>query len=93
MSKNVILQIYTKIGRQWKHVGRYLGLQEEELEAIENKHKTDLHECSFNMLHCWLNKYGAAATKELLIYALRSNGFQNLVDEYVMPSSTSEAET
>ena len=42
--------IATEVGRDWKMLGRHLGLPEHEIQQITQEHRYDLHEASLQVL-------------------------------------------
>ena len=59
-----------KIGAKWDTLGRRLGVQEPELESIEQNHKY-LEKRGYAMLMHWKQKNGSAATYQILKAALQ----------------------
>ena len=56
-------------------LGRRLGVEEEELENIEQRHK-DLEKRGYDMLMHWKQKNGSEATCQILIAALQDDRVQ-----------------
>ena len=74
--KNEELQkLGKKIGVKWDTLGRRLGVEEPELENIEQRHK-DLEKRGYAMLMHWKQKNGSEATYQILIAALQDDRVQ-----------------
>ena len=59
-----------RIGVKWDTLGRRLGVEEAELENIEQRHK-DLEKRGYAMLMHWKQKNGSEATYQILNAALQ----------------------
>ena len=64
-----------QIGAKWDTLGRRLGVQEPELENIEQRHK-DLEKRGYAMLMHWKQKNGSEATYQILKAALQHKRVQ-----------------
>ncbi|XP_043099735.1 protein FADD [Puntigrus tetrazona] len=74
--------IVEHVGKKWRQVGRKLGLQEPQLEAIQEKHSRDLEEQVRELITQWMKTRRADARVEDLITALRDCR-QNLTADLV----------
>lgn len=63
--------IASTLGKQWRKLGRKLGLSDVKLESISEKHPTDLEETTLELLRVWRNIQKAEARVNTLINALR----------------------
>lgn len=59
------------IGRDWRYLGRQLGLQEFDFENIMEQYPRNLREQVMKMLSTWKERYRVKATKAVLVKALR----------------------
>ncbi|XP_062272962.1 protein FADD [Scomber scombrus] len=59
------------LGRNWRKLGRKLGLTDPKLESISKKYPTDLEETALELLKVWRKSRKAEAREEDLIKALR----------------------
>ncbi|XP_044052673.1 protein FADD [Siniperca chuatsi] len=64
--------IAENLGRNWRKLGRKLGLNEVKLESISKRHPTELEETVVELLKEWRKSRGAEARTEELIKALRA---------------------
>uniref|UniRef100_A0A3P8S231 Fas (tnfrsf6)-associated via death domain n=1 Tax=Amphiprion percula TaxID=161767 RepID=A0A3P8S231_AMPPE len=64
--------IAENLGRNWRKLGRKLGLTDVKLESISKRHPTDLEETAVELLKEWRNSKGAEAETKDLIAALRA---------------------
>ncbi|KAM9860675.1 FAS-associated death domain protein [Aulostomus maculatus] len=64
--------IAENVGRQWRKLGRKLGLNEVKLESIARKHPTDLEETVQELLKEWRRSRGTEARAKELVDALRA---------------------
>ncbi|KAM8763137.1 FAS-associated death domain protein [Acanthopagrus schlegelii] len=64
--------IAENLGRQWRKLGRKLGLTDVKLESISKRHPADLEETAVELLNEWRSNRGAEARAEDLIKALRA---------------------
>ncbi|XP_008280374.1 FAS-associated death domain protein [Stegastes partitus] len=64
--------IAENLGRNWRKLGRKLGLTDVKLESVSKKHPTDLEETTLELLKEWRKSKRADATTENLIAALRA---------------------
>lgn len=60
------------LGRNWRKLGRKLGLKDVKLESISKRHPTDLEETVVELLKEWRKSRGAEARTKELIDALRA---------------------
>ena len=59
------------LGKNWRKLGRKLGLTDPKLDSIYQKHPTDLEETALELLKWWRKSRKAEARVEDLIKALR----------------------
>ncbi|XP_026233723.1 FAS-associated death domain protein [Anabas testudineus] len=64
--------IQENLGKNWRKLGRKLGLKDIKLESISRRHPTDLEETAVELLKEWRKSRGADARTEDLIAALRA---------------------
>lgn len=69
------------LGRNWRKLGRKLGLKDVKLESISKRHPTDLEETAVELLKEWRKSRGAEARTEELIAALRACQFNMTADK------------
>lgn len=74
--------IAQNIGRNWRRLGRKLGLTQVKLESISQKFPTDLEETAQELLQEWRKAQGGKARTEELLKALR-DCHQNLTADKV----------
>ncbi|XP_056120050.1 protein FADD [Rhinichthys klamathensis goyatoka] len=74
--------IVEHLGRKWLHVGRKLGLQQTQLEGIQEKHSRDLEEQVRELIRLWMKMRRESARVEELVQALRDCK-QNLTADLV----------
>ncbi|XP_051757657.1 protein FADD [Ctenopharyngodon idella] len=74
--------IVEHLGKKWLQVGRKLGLQDTQLEAIQEKHSRDLEEQVRELIRQWMKIKKVNARVEDLIKALRDCK-QNLTADLV----------
>ncbi|XP_064611835.1 uncharacterized protein LOC135475819 [Liolophura sinensis] len=67
--------------RYWKTLGRSLRLSNSDINAIEHDNPLQLKEQCFEMLNQWTQVFGAAASPEVLIDALRSENFNKTAED------------
>ncbi|XP_033484412.1 FAS-associated death domain protein [Epinephelus lanceolatus] len=72
--------IAEKLGRNWRKLGRKLGLNDVKLESISRRHPTELDEIVRELLKEWRKSQGAEARTEKLIQALRACDFNLTAD-------------
>ncbi|XP_015256299.1 PREDICTED: FAS-associated death domain protein-like [Cyprinodon variegatus] len=63
--------ISQNLGKNWRKLGRKLGLSEAKLESIALRHPTDLEETAMELLKEWRKSGGAGAPTDELLAALR----------------------
>ncbi|XP_068596331.1 FAS-associated death domain protein [Brachionichthys hirsutus] len=73
--------IAENLGRNWRRLGRKLGLSEVRLESVSSRHPTDLEETAVELLKEWRKVRGAQAQTEELIKALRGCKYNRTADE------------
>ncbi len=73
--------IAENLGKNWRRLGRKLGLTDVKLESISKRHPTDLEETAIELLKEWRKKSGAEARTEELIKALRACQFNLTADK------------
>ncbi|KAI8494788.1 hypothetical protein Bbelb_273930 [Branchiostoma belcheri] len=77
VSKDCVQLVSQKLSKtKWRPLGRAVGLEEGDIEAIEVQHSRDLNEMKYQMLLCWQRKAGQSATMSVLISALRNTAVQ-----------------
>ncbi|XP_066291360.1 malignant fibrous histiocytoma-amplified sequence 1 homolog [Branchiostoma lanceolatum] len=84
ISNGCVQLVSQKLSRtKWRPLGRVLGLEEGDIEAIEVQHGGDLNEMKYQMLKCWERKAGQSGTMSTLILALRDTTVQenSIADE------------
>ncbi len=69
------------IGREWRMLGRTLGLKESDIDQISHEHRHDLREQCRQCLIAWMAKDRGLATREKLIKALREINQNYIADE------------
>ncbi|XP_016392349.1 FAS-associated death domain protein-like [Sinocyclocheilus rhinocerous] len=74
--------IVERLGRKWRQVGRKLGLQDTQLDGIQEKHSRDLEEQVRELIRQWMKRRREDARVEDLIKALRDCR-QNLTADLV----------
>ena len=70
--------------KEWKNIGRRLGVDDSEIDSIENK-ENELDEAFYQMIRKWRSKAGKNATFDVLIEALREeklNACVSTVESY-----------
>ncbi|XP_055070548.1 FAS-associated death domain protein [Misgurnus anguillicaudatus] len=72
--------IMKQVGRNWKKVGRKLGLNDTKLDSIEDKHSRDLEEQAIGLIREWMKIQRENARVEILIKALRDCGHNYTAD-------------
>ena len=65
----------------WKFIGRQLGLEETDIEAIYHEYGTNLQEAFYQMMRKWKATKGEKATKVELIRALREENLTAIVEK------------
>uniref|UniRef100_A0A3Q4BJM5 Uncharacterized protein n=1 Tax=Mola mola TaxID=94237 RepID=A0A3Q4BJM5_MOLML len=80
--------IADNLGRNWRKLGRKLGLTDVKLESISKRHPTELDRTVIELLREWRKNRGAEARIEDLIKALRDCEFNLTADKsYFRPQS------
>ncbi|XP_073691788.1 FAS-associated death domain protein [Garra rufa] len=80
---NVATEVIVEhLGKKWLQVGRKLGLQQTQLEGIQEKHSRDLEEQVRELIRQWMKKKRENARVQDLITALRDCK-QNLTADLV----------
>ncbi|XP_016098751.1 FAS-associated death domain protein-like [Sinocyclocheilus grahami] len=74
--------IVERLGRKWRQVGRKLGLQDTQLDGIQEKHSRDLEEQVRELIRQWMKMRREDARVEDLLKALRDCR-QNLTADLV----------
>lgn len=59
------------LGKDWRKLGRKLGLTDVKLESVSKRHPTELAETAIELLREWRKYRGAQAQTEELLKALR----------------------
>lgn len=80
------------VGKEWRPLGRALGLDEYQLDSIDHDHK-ELQEQSYQMLRRWQQSKGIKADLNRLVEALRTMEpmHQDIVD-ILLPTRVNEGE-
>ncbi|KAK5874580.1 hypothetical protein PBY51_019516 [Eleginops maclovinus] len=73
--------IVANLGRNWRKLGRRLGLTEVKIDSISKRHPTDLEETTRELLKEWRKSRGAQATTQELIEALRACMLNRTADQ------------
>lgn len=73
--------IADNLGRNWRKLGRKLGLTDVKLESISKRHPTELDRTVIELLREWRKNRGAEARIEDLIKALRDCEFNLTADK------------
>ena len=66
---------------RWRFIGRQLGLEETDIEAIYHEYGTDLQEAFYQMMQKWKATKGEKATKDELIRALKEENLIAIVEK------------
>lgn len=75
-------KLKSKISREWKAVGRGLGLSEEDLDRLAKDRNFEGHsDVCYGMLCAWKTKKGKAATYKVLAKALRQAERTDLAED------------
>ncbi|XP_038557547.1 protein FADD [Micropterus salmoides] len=75
--------IAENLGRNWRKLGRKLGLSEVKLESISKRHPTELEETALELLKEWRKSRGAEARTDELIEGLRACQYNLTADKVV----------
>lgn len=78
IAKEVITE---NLGKNWRKLGRRLGLTDVKLESISKRHPTELEETAVELLKEWRKNRGAEARTEDLLNALRVCQFNLTADK------------
>lgn len=70
VSEGDLQNISLKVQRKRKRVGRALGLDDDNLDVIEEEHRDDISKQSYQILLRWKQKSGTEATYHALARAL-----------------------
>lgn len=73
--------ITENLGKNWRKLGRKLGLTDVKLESISRRHPTELEETAMELLKEWRKNRGAEACTKELIKALRACQFNLTADK------------
>ncbi|XP_034536743.1 FAS-associated death domain protein [Notolabrus celidotus] len=73
--------IVESLGRNWRKLGRKLGLSDTKLESISRRHPTELEETAVELLKEWRKSRGAEARTDDVITALRACNFNLTADK------------
>lgn len=87
VSKEYLLELKRKVGKEWKDVGRCLGMSDAELDHIEEDNSKNVEEAIYQMLLCWKKKNGANATYAYLKDALVRSKVQMFPEDSLSRSS------
>lgn len=77
----VLTKLYREVGNSWRHIGRYLNLEDGDLDNISRNHVGDQAEMSYQMFSEWKQKNGRNATYRKLGYALAEASRTDLADK------------
>lgn len=78
----ITIEVITEnLGKNWRKLGRKLGLTDVKLESISRRHPTELEETAMELLKEWRKNRGAEACTEELIKALRACQFNLTADK------------
>lgn len=75
--------ISEEVGRDWKMLGRHLGLDESTLDSIQQAYYSDLKEASYQTLLRWQKKAGPEASPQDLKQALTDMKLMAIVHKYL----------
>ena len=78
--KTVLTLKDTEAAKEWKFIGRRLGLEDSEISALERSHGTDIKELFYQMMTKWRETEGERATEEELIRALKAENLKRVVE-------------
>ncbi|CAH1789026.1 unnamed protein product, partial [Owenia fusiformis] len=81
MSDREVRAVAEQMGKDCKQLGRALDIDENALSYIERNFKDDQHEQNIQVLIKWKKK-GRAATKDVLVEALKAVGRQDIIDKF-----------
>lgn len=86
VSEGDLQNISLKVQRKRKRVGRALGLDDDNLDVIEEEHRDDISEQSYQILLKWKRKSGTEATYHALARALcdRTVMMKHVLDGYCL---------
>ncbi|XP_033996830.1 FAS-associated death domain protein [Trematomus bernacchii] len=73
--------IVENLGRNWRKLGRRLGLTEVKIDSVSKRHPTDLEETTRELLKEWRRSRGAQARTQELIQALRTCMLNRTADQ------------
>ncbi|KAF3833217.1 hypothetical protein F7725_026882 [Dissostichus mawsoni] len=73
--------IVENLGRNWRKLGRSLGLTEVKIDSVSTRHPTDLEETTRELLKEWRRSRGAQARTQELIQALRACMLNRTADQ------------
>ncbi|XP_057675795.1 FAS-associated death domain protein-like [Corythoichthys intestinalis] len=79
IAANVIAE---NLGRNWRRLGRQLGLTETKLDSVSTRHPNDLDETARELLKEWRKNRGSEVCVKDLVRALRAC-HQNLTADKV----------
>ena len=54
-----------EVGKEWKMVARYLGLDETTIDSISRAHQDSLHEAALQALRKWVGRGGGGEVWEV----------------------------
>ncbi|KAJ8044913.1 hypothetical protein HOLleu_07802 [Holothuria leucospilota] len=74
--------ISRKIGRDGEFLGRYLGLEDDQITLIQQDNPRNCRERNYQILKKWIEQKGCEATSERLIAAFLDMERKDLADEY-----------
>ena len=71
----------TEAAKDWKFIGRRLGLSEGDIEAIDKNYSSDMKEKFYQMMVKWKSIKGKKATRERLIEVLKKEKLNQIAEE------------
>ena len=86
VSKEDLQNISSKVQRKRKRVGRALGLDDDNLDVIEEEHRDNISEQSYQILLKWMQKRGTEVTYHALARALcdRTVMMKHVLNDYCL---------
>lgn len=78
IAREVIME---NLGKNWRKLGRKLGLTDVKLDSISRRHPTELEETAVELLKEWRENRGTEARTEDLLKALRACQFNLTADK------------
>ena len=78
-SKDERIDVAKKIRANWRHVGKALGLEDDELDGF--KEESNNRDRAQAMLDAWAQKKHKNATRKMLILALKKEGYGKVISD------------